>query len=389
MSTIPLNDLQRMYTAYGDKLDQTALDVLRSGWWLNGPRNKDFCKAFADYLGVAHFIGLANGTDALEIVIRILLEKALRSGRVEQTAMRAADAYEVITVANAGGYTSTACYLVGCTPVYADIEPESQLLSISSAVAALSGKTVAVVATHLYGGLIDVPALRRAMNDAGYAHVPIVEDCAQGHGLTGAGGKAGTFGDIATFSFYPTKNLGALGDGGGIATNDDDLAESVRRLQQYGWGDKYKIIAAGGRNSRLDELQAAFLSVFLPNLDAANTRRLAVLEAYEKASPADLHIVRSRIGAVAHLAVIQTDQREQLRDYLKTHGIATDIHYPVLDCDQPGWGDRPKRIGPSGLDVSRVSVNRILTLPCFPTMTEEEVARVPLRFHAAVTHQIG
>lgn len=376
MITIPLNDLQRMYTAYGDKLDQTALDVLRSGWWLNGPRNKDFCEAFADYLGVEHFIGLANGTDALEIVLRVLLEKALRSGRIEPATAQAADGYEVITVANAGGYTSTAGYLVGCTPVYADIEPESQLLSIPSAVAALSGKTVAVVATHLYGGLIDVPALRQAMNDAGYAHVPIVEDCAQAHGLKGTGGKAGTFGDIATFSFYPTKNLGALGDGGGVATNDADLAGSVRRLQQYGWGDKYKIVAAGGRNSRLDELQAAFLSVFLPDLDAANTRRLAVLEAYEKASPAGLQVVRNRIGTVAHLAVVQTDHRGQLRDYLKAHGIATDIHYPVLDCDQPGWGDRPKRIGPSGLDVSRVSVNRILTLPCFPTMTEEEVARV-------------
>ncbi|UVF18361.1 DegT/DnrJ/EryC1/StrS family aminotransferase [Microvirga terrae] len=376
MTTIPLNDLQRMYAAYGDKLDQTALDVLRSGWWLNGPRNKAFCEAFAGYLGVGHFIGLANGTDALEIVLRVLLEKALRSGSVEQTATRTADAYEVITVANAGGYTSTACYLVGCTPVYADIEPESQLLSIPSAVAALSGKTVAVVATHLYGGLIDVPALRRAMNDAGYAHVPIVEDCAQAHGLKGASGTAGTFGDIATFSFYPTKNLGALGDGGGVATSDADLNGSVRRLQQYGWGDKYNIVAAGGRNSRLDELQAAFLSVLLSDLDSSNARRVSVLDAYEKAAPVGLQIVRSRIGTVAHLAVIQTGHREQLKEYLKTHGVATDIHYPVLDCDQPGWGDRPKRIGPSGLDVSRVSVNRILTLPCFPTMTEEEVARV-------------
>lgn len=374
MNTIPLNDLQRMYAAYADRLDQTALDVLRSGWWLNGPRNKKFCETFADYLGVAHFIGLANGTDALEIVLRVLLDEGRWSG--EQTENRAFGASEVITVANAGGYTSTACYLVGCTPVYADIEQESQLLSIPSAVAALSGKTMAVVATHLYGGLIDVPALRRAMDDAGYAHVPIVEDCAQAHGLKGFGGQAGAFGNIATFSFYPTKNLGALGDGGGVATNDADLAAAVRRLQQYGWGDKYKIVAAGGRNSRLDELQAAFLSVFLPDLDAANARRLAVLDAYEKAAPAGLHVVRSRNGAVAHLAVVLTDHREQLRDHLKAHGVATDVHYPVLDCDQPGWADRPKRIGSSGLEVSRASVNRILTLPCFPTMTEEEVARV-------------
>jgi aminotransferase EvaB len=374
MTTIPLNDMQRLYAAYADKLDQTALDVLRSGWWLNGPRNKEFCEAFAGYLGVSHFVGLANGTDALEIVLRVLLERG--HWTVGEAGDWASDAPEVVTVANAGGYASTACYLIGCTPVYADIEQESQLLSIPSAIAALSDRTAAVVATHLYGGLIDVPALRHAMNDAGYAHVRILEDCAQAHGLKGCGGQAGAFGDISTFSFYPTKNLGALGDGGGVATNDADLAASVRQLQQYGWGDKYKIVAAGGRNSRLDELQAAFLSVFLPELDAANTRRQVVLEAYQSAAPAGLHVVRSRNGAVAHLAVVLTDHREQLRDHMKAHGVATDTHYPVLDCDQPGWANRPKRIGPSGLEVSRVSVNRILTLPCFPTMTEEEVARV-------------
>jgi dTDP-4-amino-4,6-dideoxygalactose transaminase len=262
-----------MYAAYADRLDQTALDVLRSGWWLNGPRNKEFCEAFAGYLGVSHFVGLANGTDALEIVLRVLLERGHGAGS------QASYASEIITVANAGGYTSTACYLTGCTPVYVDIEQESQLLSIPSAVAALSDRTAAVVATHLYGGLIDVPALRHAMNEAGYAHIPILEDCAQAHGLKGCGGQAGAFGDIATFSFYPTKNLGALGDGGGVATNDADLAASVRRLQQYGWGDKYRIVAAGGRNSRLDELQAATST--LPMRAASQfsmlTRRLLLL----------------------------------------------------------------------------------------------------------------
>jgi dTDP-3-amino-2,3,6-trideoxy-4-keto-D-glucose/dTDP-3-amino-3,4,6-trideoxy-alpha-D-glucose/dTDP-2,6-dideoxy-D-kanosamine transaminase len=161
-----------MYAAYADKLDQTALDVLRSGWWLNGPRNKDFCETFAGYLGVMHFVGLANGTDALEIVLRVLLERGRRA--FGQLGDRASDAPEVITVANAGGYTSTACYLTGCMPVYADIEQDSQLLSIPSAVAALSDRTTAIVATHLYGGLIDIPALRWAMNDAGYAHVLIL-----------------------------------------------------------------------------------------------------------------------------------------------------------------------------------------------------------------------
>ena len=247
---------------------------------------------------------------------------------------------------------------------------------IPAAIAALSEHTLAVVATHLYGGFVDVMALRCAMNAAGYGHVAILEDCAQAHGLTGERGVAGACGAMATFSFYPTKNLGALGDAGAIVTNNDNLASHVRRLHQYGWDKKYHVGDSHGRNSRMDELQAAMLIELLPYLDEDNARRVAILDDYQGALPSGVEIVRSDRATVAHLAVLKTDDRDRLRHHFASHGVATDIHYPVLDCDQKGWHGLPMRIGPAGLDVSRASVSKILTVPCFPTMTDEEVGAV-------------
>ena len=186
---------------------------------------------------------------------------------------RDAASHEIVTVANAGGYTSTAAKQVGLVPVYADVEEGSQLLSINAAVGALTARTIAVVATHLYGNAVDVRALRAAMDRAGFAGVMIVEDCAQSLGARIGDRITGSMGELATFSFYPTKNLGAMGDGGAVVTGNADLAASVRRLQQYGWSAKYEITARGGRNSRMDEIQAAILSAMLPHLDANNSER--------------------------------------------------------------------------------------------------------------------
>lgn len=364
---IPLNDLKRIDPSLADELARAASDVIASGWWLNGPRADAFCAAFGSYVGAAHCIGVANGTDALEIALRALLA---RDGR------HIAGAAEVVTVANAGGYTTTATRSVGCVPVYADVVAESQLIAIDSAIGCLGEHTLAVVATHLYGGLVDVPALRAAIDAAGFSHVPILEDCAQAHGLRGPSGMAGSFGAIATFSFYPTKNLGALGDGGAIVTGDSELANLVRSFRQYGWGRKYEIDRAGGRNSRLDEIQAAFLEVLLPHLDATNVKRLAILDTYGTSLSGDLQLVRASLGTVAHLAIVTTGERDRLRAHLEASGVATDIHYPVPDCDQPGWSGLPSRIGPTGLDVTRASARRILTVPCFAQMREDEIAAV-------------
>lgn len=361
-----MNDLGRTYACHAADLDNAALDAIRSGWWVNGPRSQAFCQAFARFLGVAHCIGVGNGTDALEIVLRaILADWGVSSSPPE-----------IVTVANAGGYASTACHLVGCIPVFADIEPDSQLISIPSAISVLTANTAAVLVTHLYGGLVNVPALRQAMNDVGFAHVPVLEDCAQAHGLEGCGGKAGSFGLAATYSFYPTKNLGALGDGGAIVTNDDGFADKVRGLRQYGWGERYHIRTPGGRNSRLDEIQAAMLLTLLPHLSAANARRRDILCAFERAVVPAIRVVRSPYGTVAHLAIMLTEDRVRLCAHLAAGGIATDIHYPVLDCDQEGWRDLAYKVAPGGLDVSRWSVKRIVSIPCFPTMTLEEVDAV-------------
>lgn len=364
VSVLPINDLKRGLAPHRDAMIEAMSRAVDSGWWLNGGENKAFCTEFAEYLNVKHCLTVANGSDALEIAIRAVVAKTMPEGR------------EVITVANAGGYTTIACQIVGMIPVYVDIESDSHLMSIEGVVQALCKNTALVVVTHLYGGMVDVASLRSAMDNAGYKHVPILEDCAQAHGVSYQGRKAGSIGDVATFSFYPTKNLGACGDAGAIVTNNDEMADICKQLQQYGWSAKYKIELAGGRNSRMDEIQAAVLRVLLPQLDSWNARRIEIVKRYVEALPPNASIVQSPCGSVAHLAVVECDNRAALAEHLKNSGIMTDIHYPILDCDQPAWKDSNWREGKGGLANSRKAVTRILTLPCYPAMTESDVERV-------------
>lgn len=371
MDIVPVNDLKRLTDEDLVRLKRAADDVLKSGWWINGPHVQRFCEAFALTVDARHCMGLANGTDALEIAMRALIARWCERRSNSKTTP------EIVMVANAGGYATTACRLVGATPVYTDIESGSLLIDPDKLRDSVSEKTAIVVATHLYGGLVDVPALRRALDDLGFSDVAILEDCAQAHGLSGRIGKAGALGAIAAYSFYPTKNLGALGDGGALLTNDDALADAARQLRQYGWQEKYRVVADHGRNSRLDEMQAAFLQCRLPDLGAMNARRVAILEAYEKAALEGMvRVIRSPGGTVAHLAVVVTPDRESLRAHMRESGVATEVHYPILDCDQPGWNDGRHRIGAAGLGVSRQMADRILTLPCFPRLTDGEVDRV-------------
>lgn len=359
-----MNDPKRTLQAASEPLTSAVRQAMESGFWLNGPKTLLFSKNFAEYIGVSYCIGVANGSDALEISLRALLS----TGRAEGD--------ELVTVSNAGGYASIAAFLVGLIPVYADIEYKSQLASIPSIVSCLSPRTAVVVATHLYGGALDVPLLRMALDKAGYAKVPILEDCAQAHGSRIGRRRVGSLGDIATFSFYPTKNLGAFGDAGAIVTNDNYLLEAAKKLSQYGWSQKYKIESPGGRNSRIDEVQAAYLNVLLEGLDKSNARRVDILNRYSCSLPAVCTLVRPQTDTVAHLAVLLVDHRDQLRAHLDRNGIASDIHYPVLDVDQLGWADLPKREGLSGLSVTRESSPRLLSIPCFSGMTNSEVAQV-------------
>ncbi|HVJ27951.1 MAG TPA: DegT/DnrJ/EryC1/StrS family aminotransferase [Vicinamibacterales bacterium] len=203
-----------------------------------------------------------------------------------------------------------------------------------------------------------------------------MEDCAQSHGARCGGRMAGTMGDLAAFSFYPTKNLGAMGDGGAVVADNASYAATIRQLQQYGWVSKYRVGLAGGRNSRMDEIQAAVLEARLPHLDAENAERKRIQDLYRLATRKKIRFVERTEGAVVHLAVALCDDRQPFRAFLAERGIASDIHYPVLDIDQEGWAALPSREGPAGLLISRDSSSRIVSLPCFPCMTDAEVGRV-------------
>lgn len=361
-ASIPFNDLRRQYEMFAAEIEAETLKVLRTGWWLNGAQVRDFAATFAAYVGATHCIPVSNGTDAIEL--------ALKASGIE------APNGEVITVANAGGYTTTAARSVGLVPVYADIEEARQVMSITSAISCVSERTGIVVATHLYGNTVDVLELRRRLNEIGRQDIVIIEDCAQAHGARVDNRIVGSIGDMSTFSFYPTKNLGAMGDAGAVVTSSDAFAAKVRSLQQYGWGSKYQIVDQGGRNSRMDEVQAAILRTILPSLDRLNAERADILSSYERAATNGVTLIERRPGAVVHLAVAMTDRRDDLRKFLAGRGIATDIHYPILDCDQPAWRDLPMRVSADNLAVSRRATGRILSVPCFVGMTGSEIDQV-------------
>ncbi len=342
-------------------LDLPALlrQVIDSERYVLGSYVNAFEAAFALYLGVDHAIGVANGTDALELALRGL---GIGHG------------HRVLTVANAGFYGSTAILATGAEPVYADVDPTTLNLAPQALADALqqSQPIHAVIATHLYGQMADVTAIASLCHAAG---VPLIEDCAQAHGARHAGRAAGAWGDVGCFSFYPTKNLGAVGDGGALVTTDDALAERLRALRQYGWGSKYEVVRRGGRNSRLDELQAAVLVAKLPLLDSANAQRRSIAMRYTAAF-AGTSLKAPVIDAlhhVAHLYVIRSPRRGALRAHLAACGVASDIHYPVPDHRQPVHAGAYSDVT---LPVSEAACRELLTLPCFPGMTDVQVAHV-------------
>lgn len=335
-----------------------ALDrVLKSHSFVLGQEVKQFEAEFAAYTGVAHCVSVANGTDALELALHAV-------------GVQRGDA--VVCVANAGFYSATAIHLVGAEPTYVDVDADSLCMSATALANALQARPRAVIATHLYGQLADIETLARLCRDAG---IPLIEDCAQAHGASRGAGRAGSFGDISCFSFYPTKNLGALGDGGAVLTNSAPLAASVAALRQYGWGRKYEVTRLGGRNSRLDEIQAAILREKLPALDLQNSQRREIARRYGKSfSPLPLRLPFS-VGDdyVAHLYVVRCESRDDLRAHLTACGVATDVHYPISDIRQPAFGaSRQDQSLPATEDACRTA----LTLPCFPGMADAQVDHV-------------
>lgn len=353
-----INDLNRHTQPIQTALSAAIERVLRSGWFVLGPEVKAFEEEFAGYCGASHCVSLANGTDALELALRAL---EIGPGKT------------VLTVANAGMYGTAAILATGALPVYADILPDTLLMDVGDLRRILDRQPVdAVIVTHLYGLLADATEIVRL---AHARKIPVIEDCAQAHGAMLRGQKAGSFGDIGCFSFYPTKNLGALGDGGAIVTGRANLAERVRQLRQYGWSGKYHADLAGGRNSRLDEIQAAVLRVMLPLLDGWNGRRREIAARYTEkiAHPAVIAPAIHTEEYVAHLYVIRTTRRESLKQHLAEAGIPSDIHYPVPDYAQASCR---RLFGDTDKPATSLACAEVLTLPCFPEMSDNEADMV-------------
>ena len=355
-----INDLKRHIRPLQSDIEAALHRVVERGWLVLGPEVEAFEKEFAAQVGIRNCLSVANGTEALELALK---------------AVGVGPGSRVLNVANAGMYSTLAILSLSATPVFVDLGPGSLWIDEDRACSRIrEGSVDAVVVTHLFGQLVPMGRLVEAAAKAG---IPVVEDCAQSHGARSAGRQAGTFGTLGCFSFYPTKNLGALGDGGAVVTEDPGLAKKVRELRQYGWRSKYVVETPGGRNSRLDEVQAAVLRVFLPHLDSWNRRRREIAHLYsERLDPGRVRVPEVRAEAedyVGHLYVVRSTRRDELKAHLAGKGIASDIHYPVPDHRQAVLA---ARYADTVLPETEAACREILTLPCFPEMTDEEVLSV-------------
>lgn len=340
----------------GLDFSEPLMRVVNRHWYIMGDEVKAFEREFADYVGVEHCVSVANGSEALEIA---LLALGVGPGDC------------VITVANAGFYSSTAIHAVGAVPIYVDVDEVSLTMCPISLEKALCQPAKVVIITHLYGQLAEIDILMSLARSQGTL---VLEDCAQSHGARSEHGMAGAFGDAACFSFYPTKNLGALGDGGAIVSSSADIAQRLLTLRQYGWSTKYHVTVPGGRNSRLDEMQAAILRMKLPKLDEWNAERRSIAQRYchgFSALPIELPCSTGN-DFVAHLFVVRVPQRDTFTVFLKQHGVSSDIHYPVPDHQQLAYPqDRMFELA-----ITEKISSELVSLPCYPGLTDEEVDRV-------------
>lgn len=357
--TIKMNDISAKVSIYENELRAAFNRVLQSGWFILGPENKNFETAFAKYLSVDYVVGVANATDALALSMSCLLD-----GR---------ESSKIATVANAGFYTATAALSIDAEVLYMDVDPSTHQVTVKHVQAAIEQGADVVVVTHLYG--FAVPEIEKISELCRLNGVSLLEDCSQAHGAMVNGRKVGSWGDLSCFSFYPTKNLGALGDGGAIATNNLTYAENVRKRRQYGWSKKYHVELYGGGNSRLDELQAAVLLTFLPHLDEMNAARRNIAKIYSAriSNPRIRTLKTLDDSYVGHLYVICCEQRDELAAYLNENGVVVDIHYPVPDHRQALWKGKYQYLELSNTEkLSR----EVLSLPCYPELPDSQVFKV-------------
>ena len=346
------------YRAHQAEIDAAVRRVLESGRYVLGPEVEAFEREFAEFTGTRQTVAVASGTEALWLALR---------------ALGVGPGHEVITTALTAVATVTAIVEIGARPVFVDVRDDDLTLDPRLLPAAFTERTRAVVPVHLYG---QAAAMRDICEIACTADIPVLEDCAQAHGAACGGHPAGAWGHLAAFSFYPTKNLGAIGDGGAIVTTIPALGDKARQLREYGWRERY-VSAAHGWNSRLDELQAAILRVKLRYLPRENGRRTEIAARYTEAFAATglgLPPAFPDRSTVYHQYVVRHPRRDYLREALARQGIGTAIHYPVPVHLQEAY--REFGGGPGSLPVTERATHEILSLPIYPELTGDEVERV-------------
>ena len=355
---VPFGDLAREFDGLGGPMLSAITGTLSAGRFILGERLRAFETAFASYCGAEHAVGVGSGTEALHLA---LLAVGVKPGD------------EVITVANTCVPTVSAISFAGAIPVLVDIDRVSYTMDPAGIESAVTPRTRAIIPVHLYGQSADLDPI---LTTARRHNLAVVEDCAQAHGTLYKGRHVGTIGDCGAFSFYPSKNLGAYGDAGAVVTNNDELADRVMMLRNYGEKKRYHHVVKGF-NSRLDDLQAAILSVKLPYLDAWNDRRRVIANQY-KNTIKNPHVVLPRelpYGKhVFHLFAVRCRQRDRLQEHLKQRGIGTLIHYPIPIHLQQSYADLGKIRG--SFPASESHADEELSLPMFPALADGEVSHV-------------
>ena len=342
------------YLSYKSEIDSAISRVLDSGWYILGNEVRSFEEEFSDYIGAAHGIGVGSGTEAIHLAL---------------TACGIGPGDEVITVSHTAVATVAAIELAGSTPVFIDIDQDFFTIDPEKIESAITTKTKAIVPVHIYGQSADMDSV---MEIARKYNLRIIEDCAQAHGAIYKGKRVGSIGDFGCFSFYPTKNLGALGDGGMVVTNNGKFAQKAKLLREYGWAERY-VSHFAGWNTRLDEIQAAILRVKLKHLDKDNSKRVHIAELYSNELGAcDIILPKQRKDSahVYHLYVIRSERRDALLTFLKEKGIAALIHYPMPVHLQPAY--RHLKAGEKLLETEKVAYG-IISLPIYPELSELDV----------------
>lgn len=356
---IPFLDLKSINAQYRKELIEACTRVIDSGWYITGNEVTRFEENFAEYCGTKHAIGVANGLEALILTLRAWKEMGK---------LHAGD--EVIVPSNTYIASILAISANDLVPVLVEPDLTTYNLCPIETKAAITDKTKAILPVHLYGQLADMPAL---MDIAKQNNLLVLEDSAQSHGASIDGRKAGNWGDAGAFSFYPGKNLGALGDAGAVTTNDDELANTLRALRNYGSHKKYKNLFQGV-NSRLDEIQAAMLNVKLPYLDKETAHRRQIAQAYLEGIDNSHIILPNQAGEahVWHVFVIRCEQRDSLQTYLSEQGIQTLIHYPIPPHKQQAYKDWNNQSYP----ISEQIHKEVLSLPMGPTLSMQDMNKI-------------